>query len=166
MAEPGIFLYQDKFGKTQPRELILNWKITAGVTVVGLPLGAPVLTTFGAIAAQATIDSFLGTTSEFDYLAFDATSMGADGMGVIINMAGQAARLDGFKITAYSGTGGATLYSAGAWNNGIAATTLQTACALGANGNIALKVSFNQSGNFDALTSGFINATIYWSALK
>lgn len=166
MAEPGIFLYQDKFGKTQPRVLYFNFKITGAVTVVSLPLGVPVLTTFGAIAAQSTIDNFLGTTSEFNYLAYDATSMGADAMGVIINMAGQASRLDGFSVRTYSGTGYSTVYAAGAWNNGITNTTLETACALGANGNLALKVSFNQSGNFDALTSGFIEMAVYWSAIK
>jgi hypothetical protein len=166
MAEPGIFLYQDKFGKTQPRILMLNWKITDAVTVVSLPIGPPVLVTFGAISAQSTIDNFLGTTSEFNYLAFDATSMGTDAMGVIVNMAGQAARLDGFSVRAYSGTGGATVYAAGAYNNGITNTTLETACALGANGNIAAKVAFSQSGSFDALTSGFIEMVLYWSAIK
>lgn len=166
MAEPGIFLYQDKFGKTQPRELFFNWKITGAVTVVSLPVAVASVAyvTFGAIAAQSTIDNFLGTTAEFNYLAFDATSMGTDAMGIIINMAGQAKRLDAFSIAAYSGSGFATVYQAGAWNNGITNTTLETACALGANGNIAVKVDFHQSGSFDSLTSGNIQLRVLWSA--
>ncbi len=171
MSETSLFLYQDKFGRTQPRVLHLLWKITGAVTVVPVPIGVPVLTTFGAISAQSTIDNFLGTTSEFNYLAYDATSMGTDAMGVIVNMAGQARRVDGVIARTYSGTGGATVYQAGAWANGITATTLETAAACGysssiaGSGNIAVKVNFAQTGSFDSLTSGFIQMDIYWSAI-
>ena len=165
MSDTSLFNYQEKFGRTQPRVLRLNWKITDAVTIVPVPLGVPVLTTFSAISAQATIDAFLGTTSEFNYLAFDATSMGTDGFGVIVDMKGQAARVDGFKCTVYSGTDFSVPYAVGAWNAGITASTLESACAKGANGNIAVKCSFTQSGNVDSLTAGFIQMEIYWSAI-
>lgn len=166
MAEPSIFLYQDKFGKSQPRVLYFNWKITGAKTVVALPVSAPVLTAYDAIAAQSTIDNFLGTTSEFNVLAFDATSMGTDAFAFLVPMAGQGARLDGFSVRVFSGTGSATVYSVGTWNNGLTNTTLETACALGTGGNLAVKCSFAQAGAFDSLTSGFIEAHVYWSAIK
>ena len=162
MAE--LFYYNDKFGKTQARCLELVWEITGAVTISARPIGTPVLTAFGAIASQAVIDDFLGTSSEFDYLAFDATAMGADTMGCIINMSGQAAYVSHMEVICYSGTGGSTRVERAVKESSLTDSTLETALELGANGNIAFKVDFGNTPDFDALTAGLIVARIYWIA--
>lgn len=159
MAE--LFYWQDRLGKTDPRCLTLVWKITAAKTVVSLPIGPPVLVAFDAIAAQSTIDNFLGTTNEFVIADFDATAMGADAMAVIVNMLGQVSYLSHFEIKCFSGSGLATLVERAAYESALSGS-LETALELGANGNIALKVDFGNTPDFDALTDGLIVAKIYW----
>ncbi len=93
MADTSLFYWNQKFGKTQPRELKLIWTITGAKTVSTVPIGAPVLTAFDAISSQSTIDNFLGTVDEFLIIDFDSTAMGADAFACIINMGGQAQSL-------------------------------------------------------------------------
>ena len=162
MADTSLFYWNQKFGKTQPRELKFIWDITGAKAVSTVPIGAPVLTAFDAIAAQATIDDFLGTVDEFLIVDFDGTAMGADAFACIINMAGQAQALCGFEIECFSSTGGSTLVTRASLNEGLTASTLETACELGADGNIAFKVDFGNSPDFDGLTAGMIVATVYW----
>lgn len=164
MAGTGLFYWNDKLPKTDPRELTLTWKITAAKTCVPTPVGAPTLAVYDAIAAQATINDFLGTVNEFTTAQFDATSMGADAFGALINMAGQVQQLVGFKIDCYSGSGGSTLVTRQALAGALADSTLETAVQLGAYGNLAFKVNFGNTPDFDGLTSGTIQATIYWIA--
>lgn len=164
---PSLMPYQEVFVKGAPRRLRLTWHITAAVTVSPRPLalGPAVYVTFGAISSQSTIDDFLGTTNEFLIAAFDATAMGADTMGVIVNMKGQAADLISVEAACYSGSGLATLVSRHAQkSSSLTASTLATEAALGANGNIAFKVDWGNSPDFDALTSGTIIADINWIA--
>lgn len=162
MADTSLFYYNSAFGKTQPRSLKLIWSITGAKTVSTVPIGAPVLTAFDAIAAQATINDFLGTVDEFLIVDFDGTAMGADAFACIINMGGQASQLLGFEIECFSSTGGSTLVTRSSLNAGLTASTLETACELGAYGNLAFKVDFGNSPDFDGLTSGMIVATVYW----
>lgn len=161
----SLAYYNEKLAKSQTRVMRLELQITGTVTVSPVIAGAPVLTTFGAISAQSTIDNFLGTTSEFDYLAFDATSMGNDAMGGIVNMGGQAAKLSFMKALCYSATAGSTLVErAVVASSALTATSLVTECAKGANGNLAFKVDWGNTPDFDALTSGLIVVELYWVA--
>lgn len=162
MADTGLFYWNEKFGKTQQRVLHLQWQITAAKTVSTLPMGTPVLTAFDALASQAVIDNFLGTSSEFTLAQFDATSMGADAFGCIVNMAGQALALTGFEISCYSGSGLTTEVRRASLASGLTDSTLETALGLGANGNLAFKVDFGNTPDFDALTAGYIVAKVYW----
>jgi hypothetical protein len=162
MADTSLFYWQEKFGKTQVRELCLQWKITGAKTVSPLPMGQPVLTAFDAIATQAIIDDFLGTTNEFLVAAFDATAMGADTFACIVNMAGQASYVSHVKVNCFSGTGGSTLVTRAVYESSLTASTLETALELGANGNIAFKVDFGNTPDFDGLTDGLIEARVYW----
>jgi hypothetical protein len=162
MAE--LFYWNEKFGKTQARCLELVWSITAAKTVAARPIGTPVLTAFDAISTQATIDNFLGTSSEFLVAAFDSTAMGADTFACIINMGGQAKYVSHMEVVCYSGTGGATRVEVAVAEGSLTASTLETALDLGASGNIAFKCDFGNTPDFDALTAGLIVARVYWVA--
>lgn len=164
MADTSLFYWQEKFGKTQPRIMTLMWQITAAKTVSTVPMGTPVLTTFDAISSQSTIDNFLGTSSEFTIAQFDSTAMGADAFACIINMGtpGQTYSAMGFEISCYSGTPPTTEVRRFSPAGGLTASTLETALGVGAYGNMAFKVDFGNTPDFDALTSGYILAHIYW----
>lgn len=164
MSATSLVYYQEKLGKTQPRRLQLAWSASSG-TLTALVAGYPILATGAAISAQATIDTFLGTTSEFNYLAFDATSMGTDALGILIDMKGQARQAVWAKLTSYSSTYFATTANAVANGaTGITATTLETALSCGdsssitGSGNIAFKGVIS---GLDSLT-GVLTLDIYW----
>lgn len=167
MSLPALTYWNGNIQSGVPNILRLQWDITAAVTVAPqFPgLTPAVLTTFAAISSQATIDSFLGTSSEFLVAAFDSTSMGADAMGCIINMKGQANAVGHLRIVCASGTGGATQVDRiVADSSALTSSSLATEVALGANGNIAFKVDFGNTPDFDGLTSGVIIAEISWLA--
>lgn len=165
MADTNLFYWNDKLGKTNPRELILVWEITGAKAVSLVPVGSPNYPVFDAISSQSTIDNFLGTTDEFTIAQFDSTSMGADAFGALINMGGESGQVKdilGFEIKCFSNTGGSDLVTRASLNDGLTASTLETAIGLGAYGNMAFKVSFGNTPDFDGLTSGMIVAKIYW----
>lgn len=163
MSQPSLHYWQDALPKTLPRVLHLAWEITAAKTVSPLNMGLPVLTAFDAVASQAVIDAYLGTTNEFLVAAFDATAMGADTFGGIVNMGGQAAKLNSMIARCYSGTGGATLVERCVKSSSaLTASTLATECALGSSGNLAFRVDFGNTPDFDALTAGVIVVELQW----
>lgn len=165
MSQASLMYYNEKLGKTQSRPLKFEFDITAAKTVSGLPIGAPVLTAFDAIASQAVIDAFLGTTNEFLVAAFDATALGADTFACIVNLGGQAAVLNSVTARCYSGTAGSTLVERHVKSSSaLTASTLVTEAALGANGNLAIKVDFGNTPDFDALTAGQIVIEFDWIA--
>ena len=100
MSLTSLFYYNDQWAKTDPNVSSLVWKITAAKTVQSIPIGPPVLATFDALT-QLQIDTFLGTTLEFNLLQFDATSLGTDAFGAIINMNGQASIPVAAEISLY-----------------------------------------------------------------
>lgn len=177
--DQSIFYTNEKHGKTQPRFLNYTFQITAAKTIVAYPRGAEVLPTFDALT-QAQIDAYLGTASEFTAAQFDATSMGTDAFGGLINMTGgvvaQGANIPAFMvpqgqaaavvyciITSKTGTGLATQVASTSYGpTGLAATSLTAGCAVGANGNIAFRGVVT---GLDALTSGIITVTIGWVAV-
>lgn len=165
MSATSLFYWNDQFGKTQPRVLRLSYNITAAKTVSPVVANSATLTAFDAIASQTVIDNFLGTSSEFLVAAFDATSMGNDAFAVIVNMNGQAAKLVQAVARCYSGTGGATLVTRQCQaSSTLTASTLATEAALGSSGNLAMKVDFGNTPDFDALTSGTIEIELHYIA--
>ncbi len=155
-VKPAI-LWNDTLERCQPHIIHLAWKITAAVTVSKQLEGQPTLEAFGAIASQAVIDAFLGTTSEFDYLAFDATALNADVMGVILDMKGQCRKVLWMTAACYSGTDLVdSVFRGDHESSTLTASTLDTEVAVGANGNVAFKVDFGNSPDFDNLTAGLI----------
>lgn len=157
----SIFMWQESLEKTVPHELKLCYKITAAKTVVPQLQGlqAAALTAFDAIASQSVIDNFLGTTNEFLVAAFDATAMGTDAFAVIVNMKGQAAQIAGMDVRLLSGTNGATETIASANPGTLTASTLETAYAIGADGNLAIKTVLT---GIDVLTAAQIVVTLRW----
>ena len=160
----SLMYWNEKVQRGESRELDLVFNITGAAASTEVQ-GMPVLSTYGAIASQSVIDSFLGTTNEFLVAAFDATSMGADAFGGIVNMGGQAKEVLFMSAKCYSGTGGATLVERLVQDSAaLTASTLATEVALGANGNIAFKVDFGNTPDFDALTAGTIHVKIVWKS--
>lgn len=158
------FLFTAKRAKPVQRDIWV-FDITAAVTVAPIPIDdVSALTTFAALS-QATIDAHLGTTNEFTAAQFDATSMGADAMGVILDMGGQAESLERIVAKCYSGTAGATLVERSVKSIAtLQDSTLATECALGANGNIGVKIDWGNTPDFDALTAGQIEIEVFWRA--
>ena len=164
MSATSLFYYQDQWGKVQPQVLRLQYEITAAKTVKPIVSNSASLTTFDAIASQAVIDDFLGTSSEFTLAQFDATSMGAYAFGVIVDMQGQAKSAVMVVAKCYSGTSGSTLVTRQAKAGTLTDSTLETAVARGADGNLACKVDFGNTPDFDGLTAGTIDIEIHWIA--
>lgn len=158
----ALELWSEKLGECVPQKLTLCFQITAAKTVSLLPKGNPVYVAFDAIAAQATIDDFLGTSSEFTIAKFDATALGNDAMGFIIDMRGQAKDVFGFEAKCYSGSGLETLVHRASLKGGLTDSTLATELALGSSGNIAGRIDWGNSPDFDGLTAGLIILDVYF----
>lgn len=159
----SLMYWSDVLPKGAPRQLVLVHKITAAVTVESVPLAGTMasLPMFGA-TSQATIDAFLGTSSEFTAAQFDATALGADAMGLLVNMEGQASDVIMFRSQCFSASGLTTLVTRASAKAGLTDSTLATELALGANGNIALRIDWGNTPDFDGLTAGYIRTEIDW----
>jgi len=156
----SLIYWNERVQLSQPRSLTLLYQITAAKTVAD-PLRSPALTAFDAVASQAVIDSFLGTTSEFAVAAFDATAMGTDAFAVIVKMDGQAAELFSARVRVSTGTGGVTLTGTTIVQPVAALTvsSLTNQAARGATGNLAVRTVIS---GLDALTSGLIEVVLLW----
>jgi hypothetical protein len=160
---PSLMPYNEVFTKGAGRCLTLIYSITGAKTVAARPLGAApaAMVVFDAIASQTTIDNFLGTSSEFTIAQFDATSMGTDAMGIIVNMKGQAADL--LCVDALMSTSTTTIVQkVSIKSTTLTDTSLTTECAVGASGNIAAKIIWANS--YDGLTSGLLRLNFYFVA--
>lgn len=133
--------------------------ITAAKTVNVNAQRMPVYAFFDAITQQ-NIDDFFGSVNELPVADFDATAMGADAFGLLIDMGGQVESLHLMEATCHSGTGGATTVHRAIIPAGLTASTLATECELTALGNIGLRIDFGNTPDFDGLTSGIIHIRI------
>lgn len=160
-ANTSLFFTNERHGKSQPRSMDFTFRFTGVKTIVPVPVGADCFWFFDPIT-QAQIDAYLTTptkTSSNDFLAamFDATAMGADTFGGIINMMGQASSVIGLEAKCYSGVGGSTLVSrAVSVVSTLTASILETAVGVSPAGNLAFKVDFGNVPDLDALTAGTI----------
>lgn len=168
MSRQPLFYWNEKHAKSQPGVLDFTYQITAAKTVTPTPQGADSFTFFDAIT-QAQIDAYLGLANDFPATYFDATAMGADTFGGLVRMSGSPSTLaqafQDVKMEAvcYSGTGNTTsVFRAALGSAGITASTLETATAVSTSGNLAFKIDFGNTPDFDALTSGIIIVRLYW----
>lgn len=160
MSKMSLAYYQDQLGKVDPHVTQLVFDITGAGAATAVPANSASLITYEAIASQSVIDEFLGTTNEFLVAAFDATSMGVDAFGCIVNMAGQVKQLAYVEVLCYSGAGGSTLVSRGFQPVAtLTGSSLTTECALGASGNVAVRAILT---GLDALTDGTIVVKLHW----
>lgn len=159
MSDMHLFYWQEQLYRTQPRVLRLVYKITGAKTVAPIVSPIPALVSFDALT-QAGINSQLGTTLEFTLAQFDATSMGADMFGGVIAMKGQCEKVLSMKAECFSASN--VLVTRQCQALGLADSTVETALALGANGNLGFKVNFGNTPDMDALTSGTIVIEINW----
>ena len=160
----GGFPYTSRRGKAV-HVSEYRFTITGAVTQTPLPIDdSSCLNGFAAGAfTQALIDAHLGTSSEFTAAQFDATSMGADAQGIVIDMGGQCAELLMFEGICYSATGGATQSIVADIDSAtLTDSSLQTECAKGANGNVAVKIDWGNTPDFDGLTAGQVVIRIHW----
>lgn len=160
MNTTSLFYWNERIQGSQPRELRLVWTITGAKTVTDV-LRSPTLTAFDAISAQSTIDNHLGTTNEFLVAAFDATAMGNDTFAGIINMGGQCAEVYSMVARCYSASNTVVTRQVED-SSALTASTLATEIAKGSSGNIAFKVDFGNTPDFDGLTAGTIEVSILW----
>lgn len=159
---PGIFLFNANLPQLKVMRLL--WNITGAKTCAPLPLSnSAVMAVYDAIAAQSTIDNFLGTEDEFTIVQFDSTTMGADTFGVLVNMQGQCLSIQSMVARCYSNTGGSDLVIRQVQSIAtLADSSNATQVAVGADGNIGLVVVFGNSPDFDGLTSGTIDIELVW----
>jgi choline dehydrogenase-like flavoprotein len=161
MGNMSLAYYQDQLGKVDPHVTQLVWDITAAKTVAAIPANSVALTAFDAIASQATIDDFLGSSSEFAVAAFGATPMGTDVFAAIVNMSGQMKQLVYVEALCYSGSGGSTLVTAGFQPIATLTAALGNEASVSSLGNVAVKVALS---GLDALTDGTIVLKLHWIA--
>lgn len=153
----SLVYWQDKLAKTQPRRLKFVYKINGAKDISEVIPGTPVLAAFDALT-QADIDAHLGTSSEFTAAQFDATAMGLDALGLIIDMQGQASKV----VMASARLVGADEVEDAEERmlaEGLTDSTLESEAALGANGNIALRTVLT---GLDAATAGHVEVEIFW----
>jgi hypothetical protein len=159
-------LYTSRQGKQVERSTFIL-DITGAVTQSPLPIDdSRMLVGFAAAAfSQAIIDAHLGTSSEFTAAQFDATSLGDDAQGVIIDFGGQVDDLVYVEASCYSGTAGATeVRVAMKESTTLTDSSLKSECALGASGNVGIKFDWGNSPDFDGLTAGQVVIHVYWRA--
>lgn len=159
----SLHYWNDQVQKGTARLLRLEYKLTAAKTCSPVPQSSFVLTAFDAIATQAVIDAFLGSTSEVLVAAFDSTAMGADVFGGIVDMCGQVKTVTSMVATCYSASNTVVTRQCQQATAGVlTASSLTTEVTATASGNIAFRVDFGNTPDFDALTAGTIVINIYW----
>lgn len=155
----SLMYWNDKAQSAEARVLHMIFKITAAKTVAD-QLGSPTLSTFDAFASQSVIDTYLGTTNEFLLAAFDATSMGTDAFGGVIDMGGQVKEVVKMDIVSYTaGAVSAEKYVLS--SSALTSTSLTSEVAKGSSGNVGFKAVLT---GVDALTSGHVEVKIYWKS--
>lgn len=177
MTMMGLPYWNDQFGKVDPNVTRLYYSITAAKTLAAAVPNTGVLPFFDALPNQAAIDTFYqqgsgavtlpngaagpGAPNQFLIGAFDATSMGTDAIGFLVNMSGQMRQLVEASVSVYTGAGGST-------NTGttrvapsavLTSSSLTTQAAVSSVGNLAVRSVIT---GLDALTSGMVILTFAW----
>ena len=153
--------WSSSLARAEPYILHVEFAITAAKTFRALSAGYPALP-FADALTQAQIDNFLGSSGEISVLKYDATAMGDDMFGCIIDMKGQCAELESVFYVCHSGTGGLTSVSGKIAAGTMADSTASTGALLSANGNPYVRIAFGNTPDFDALTSGVVTLQLTW----
>jgi len=158
----GIIYWNEKLGDTQPWSLKFIYDINGAKDISLVIPGQPIYHSFDAIAAQATIDDFLGTSSEFTIAQFDATALGVDAIGGVIKMNKQVAEGVMMRVSLRSGADGSTIAEDNvSFVASLTDSSLTTQAAVGADGNIGWRAVV---AGLDAATAGLVVVEIDWLA--
>jgi hypothetical protein len=161
MSQTSLFHWQDQYQKALPRTDRFVWKITGAGTNALIIAQSAALSTYAALT-QDQIDAFFGSEDEVLAADYDSTAMGADAQGILLNYNGQVQALVEVVARCYSATGGSTLVTRQTQALGLTASTLETAAELTALGNVAIKIDWGNTPDFDALTTGTIDVEVIW----
>lgn len=166
MTSTALMYWNDKLQSTQAHVLKFAYEITGAKTISDGLAGYPTLTLFDAASAQSQIDNFLLTSSEFTAAQFDATSMGTDAFGVIVDMRGRQALGSSSSQTGQvekvvyakaelfdDDLATAATANASCTNKALSDSTLEPGVSVGANGNLAGRWVLE---GVDAATDGII----------
>jgi hypothetical protein len=168
----NLVLKSDLMQKRQFPSIKLYFIITGAkaIRLVGLQKGAPVLTGFDAAdLTTAKIDAFLahdGGNPAGDIAGstiYDATAMGTDAFGVVVNMQGQAQKAVAMKykvVTTAGGTPGAVDGFVEASGSALPAT-LTDGIAVSAAGNLYCRLI---AANIDAGTAGYVELELIYQS--
>ena len=153
MTNPVSLMYwNDAIQRGESRKLTLAYSIDGAEDASDLQ-GINALAGYGALT-QAQIDTYLDSENEFLAAAFDATAMGLDMFGGVLNCTGQIKDLYYARAQVYSPAAGTTLdEQAFKSSAALTASTLQSEVAVSALGNLGFKF---ESAGIDALTAGII----------
>lgn len=153
----SLVCWNDKLDRTVPRVSEFTYTLTSGAMVPRE--GYPILAATGALT-QATIDAFLGTSTEVNYLNYDATSLGTDALGFIVDMGGQVKKLISFEVIMRSGTGFVTTVRRYATTDDVMVNTsiAVAEAALSTTGNPYCRFVVT---SFDS-TTGYIDLRMKW----
>jgi len=161
MSNPVSLMYwNDKIQRGQARNISLVYSIDGAKDVSDLQ-GIGALVSFDAIT-QTAIDTYLDSSSEFDADAFDATAMGTDMFGGVLDCGGQVKELLYCAARVYSPAAGTTLDEQAFQDSAaLTASTLLSEAAISASGNIGFKLEVT---GLDALTAGLIVIDLAWKS--
>lgn len=183
LSQYGFQMFNDQFS-SRTNLMSLQYKITAGNTWSPLPqsFGAAVLQVVPGtgLTAQTQVDNFLSSTSEFNYLALDATSVPTDSIGGLIKMSGanpgivatstgsttvgQVSSVQAMVVSLWSGSNQATFSTTSATSSTtMTNTSALTQVSVGTYGDICFKAVM--ASGFSALTSGMFQIDIYWISI-
>jgi len=155
--------WNEKLGKTQPRVARFELSITGAKTNSSVIPGIPLYTAYDAIAAQSTIDGFLGTTNEFLIAQFDATALGANTLGFFVNLMGgasaQGSKVLSARLDFWDAAGAVLVPDFAPAVTTLSSSTLVNEVAVGASGNIAGRIT---AAGLDAATSGKLILEVHW----
>lgn len=164
-ADTPNFYRNEKHAKSQAREIVICLQVTGTKTSAFLPRGIDALIAYDAVTQQV-IDDYLtrpfdGYTSSsstgFTASQFDATAMGANVIGGVVNMNQQAAYVS--YMSASFATGGTTVTQIADGATGLPASTLSTAVGISPAGDIGFRAILT---GLDAATSGVVVIRIGW----
>lgn len=156
-----IIMKSDKIARCQPQELSFYYLLTGAKTNASLALlNYPILLGYDATAlTQALVEAFLGHTSSAACATiFDATSMGTDTIGGVIDMAGQVDKILGYRATVTQTAGGTPANTSLLVQASQAALTSSNTSAIAAyDGDIYFRAV---AGNLDSATAGWLTLTV------
>jgi hypothetical protein len=163
MALTTMFLKSDALQRSQVQELNFYLKITGAKTNAALSLVSyPLLAGYDAAdLTQVLVEGFLGHTSTAACATiFDATSLGTDAFGFVIDMQGQCGTLLGYQCAVVQTAGGTPANTSLLTQaSQTALTSALTSVCAAYDGDIYGRVV---AGNLDSATAGYIHLRVLY----